>query len=244
MPGGIFRSGPGRPVRLPAPGSSVPSPPGRPRLIPAPPASLTADRPRAAGAADLAAGQPDQAIARELAVALDTVKACRPRPGHARRGQPHRGRGPSPRTEPHPLTRHPSHWRAVDSGTRCRVETAGAVRALPSCVPRSPAGVTASPQRPGINAGQGYTLVPGAPRKIPPGMSPLGGRLARRIFLACGERNAHRKEEAQWPPPRPARPTAAPRSPAPPRPPPADPPLYPQPGGLRIRYSVLLSTGS
>ena len=29
-----------------------------------------------------------------------------------------------------------------------------------------------------------------------------------------------------------------------PRPPPADPALYPQPGSLRLRYSVLLSTGS
>ena len=28
-------------------------------------------------------------------------------------------------------------------------------------------------------------------------MSTFGGRLARQIFLACGERNPHRKEEAQ-----------------------------------------------
>jgi hypothetical protein len=67
---------------------------------------------------------------------------------------------------------------------------------------------TARQQR---QARPGYTLVPGTPRKIPPVMSPFGGRLARRIFLACGERNAHRKEEAQWPPSSPARPTAAPR---------------------------------
>ena len=85
--------------------------------------------------------------------------------------------------------------------------------------------VTPSPRRPGTNAGRGYTLVPGAPRKTPPDMSPFGGRLARRVFLACVGRNAHRREEAHVPPSSPTRPTAAPRPPAPPRPSPADPAL-------------------
>jgi len=143
-------------------------------------------------------------------------KACGPRPGQARRGQPHRGRGPGPRTEPHPWSR------AV----------------------ATPAGSLHSHDGQAPTPGQVTPWCPVLPRKIPPGMSPFGGRLARRIFLACGERNAHRKEDAQWPPSSPARPTAAPRSPAPPRPPPADPALYPQPGGLRLRYSFLLSTGS
>ena len=213
MPGGIFRGGPpGVPFGYLA-GSSVPSPPGR-APDPGRPASLTADRPRAGGAADTGGGPA--------------------KPGQCPRIGGHPGHG----------QRHVGH--VLDQlGTASRTESVARARVLsliPGRGPSQPRPVTAFLRGPGTNAGPGYTLVPGTPRKIPPGMSPFGGRLARPIFLACGERNAHRKEDAQWPPSSPARPTAAPRSPAPPRPPPADPPLYP--GGLRLRYSVLLSTGS
>ena len=44
----------------------------------------------------LAAGRPDQAIARELVVTLDTVKSTGTSWASSR-GQPHRGRGPGPR---------------------------------------------------------------------------------------------------------------------------------------------------
>ncbi len=131
---------------------------GRPRLIP----PLRTIEPLTKRELEvlrvLAAGRSNQAIAANWWHPGHRQKAREPRPGQARRGRSHRGRHAGPRTEPHPLTRRPSHRRAADSGTRV----------------------------PGANAGPGCTLVPGAPRKIPPGMSTFGGRLARRIFLACG----------------------------------------------------------
>jgi hypothetical protein len=45
------------------------------------------------------------ASARELVVTLDTVKGMWATSWQARRGQPHRVRGPGPRTEPHPWSR-------------------------------------------------------------------------------------------------------------------------------------------
>ena len=74
MPGGIFRGGPGRPVRLPGPAPAC----LRRRAAapdPGPPASLTADRPRAGGAEDAGGGpvKPGHVPA-NLVVTLDTVK--------------------------------------------------------------------------------------------------------------------------------------------------------------------------
>ena len=48
---------------------------GPPAPDPGPPASLAADRPQLEVLRMLAAGRPDQAIARELVVTLDTVKS-------------------------------------------------------------------------------------------------------------------------------------------------------------------------
>ena len=89
----------------------------------------------------LAAGRPDQAIARELVVTLHTVKSTGYVLGKLGAANRTEGLARAARTEPHPLTRRPSHRQAADSSTRCRVEpAAGPVRALPGCGSRSPAG--------------------------------------------------------------------------------------------------------
>jgi LuxR family maltose regulon positive regulatory protein len=64
-----------------------------------------ADQPRAGGP-ETAGGGPVESGHRRRARGHPRhgQETCRPRPGQARRGQPHRGRRPGPRAEPAPLT--------------------------------------------------------------------------------------------------------------------------------------------
>jgi len=96
-PGGTFRGGPGRPVRLPGPAPACLRRRAA-RLIPA----LRHHWPLTGRELEvlrmLAAGRSNQASARDWWSPWTRSKACGPRSGQARRGQPHWVRGPGPRT--------------------------------------------------------------------------------------------------------------------------------------------------
>ena len=81
----------------------------------------------------LAAGKPNQAIASELVVTLDTVKKHVSHVlGQARRGQPHRGRGPGAGTRAHPVAT--ARWgQAPPAGSVRPLREAGAGPPSRSC---------------------------------------------------------------------------------------------------------------
>ena len=114
----------------------------------------------------LAAGRSNQAIASQLVVTLDTVEEARqPRPGQARRGQPHRGRRPRTRAQPDPLT------------------SSDATRALPSWTGAR----TTVVRREIPNPGRSWLL-----RSPPPGAS-RASRARRHLgaTAACGDSTGH-----------------------------------------------------
>lgn len=173
------------------------------------PASHGFSRPETAGKwEDGSSSDPEPDYTREPGhLALARIVLARERPGRRSpcsaalsRASERTSRGHCPRIDGHP-------------GHRQSMRATSWARSARLTAPRPwPGRVTVSPRRPGTNAGPGYTLVPSAARKIPPGMSPLGRGLSRQIFLACRGRNAHRKGSAMATV-TPDLPTAAPRSP-------------------------------
>ena len=158
----------------------------------------------------LAAGRSNQAIARELVVTLDTVKSM----WATSWASSARLTAPSPWPGPANLASSPDAPPVppADSGTRCRAETG---RQAPSGA-LAQLRVIRSPAR-SLHPHDGQAQTPGqvtpwcpVPTEDSTRHSPFGRCLARRIFLVCEGRNAHRKKEAQWPPSSPTRPTAAP----------------------------------
>ena len=135
--GSGFRAAAERPARLPGPAPAglrrradrARSRPVRPRR--------SADQPRARGADDAGGGPVEPGHRRRAGGHPGhRQETCRPCAGQARRGQPHRGRGPGPRAGPHPLTRRPSRRRAADSGTGCQAQTPGQLHLGARCPPK------------------------------------------------------------------------------------------------------------